>query len=58
MANPPNELKVSIREVWADNLEQEMGVLRDLVEKYPYLAMVCVLLFYSAPNFVVIQANL
>jgi hypothetical protein len=29
-----------IREVWADNLESEMAILRDLVEHYPYLAMV------------------
>lgn len=29
-----------IREVWADNLEEEMAYLRDLVEDYPYLAMV------------------
>ncbi|KAI8049706.1 ribonuclease H-like domain-containing protein [Syncephalis plumigaleata] len=28
-----------IREVWADNLESEMAILRDLVELYPYLAM-------------------
>lgn len=29
-----------IKEVWADNLEEEMAYLRDLVEDYPYLAMV------------------
>jgi len=29
-----------IREVWKENLEAEMGVLRDLVEQYPYVAMV------------------
>lgn len=29
-----------IREVWAENLEEEMVHLRDLVEDYPYLAMV------------------
>ncbi|KAK9763306.1 CCR4-NOT core DEDD RNase subunit [Basidiobolus ranarum] len=28
-----------IKEVWAENLGQEMSYLRDLVEKYPYLAM-------------------
>ncbi|KAI8580055.1 hypothetical protein K450DRAFT_239155 [Umbelopsis ramanniana AG] len=28
-----------IREVWAENLEEEMSHLRDLVEEYPYLAM-------------------
>ncbi|CAG8711272.1 1030_t:CDS:2, partial [Racocetra persica] len=34
-----NESKY-IKEVWAENLEEEMAVLRDLVEQYPYLAMV------------------
>jgi CCR4-NOT transcription complex subunit 7/8 len=29
-----------IREVWKHNLEEEMAVLRDLVDKYPYIAMV------------------
>lgn len=29
-----------IREVWKENLEAEMGVLRDLVEQFPYVAMV------------------
>ena len=29
-----------IKEVWAENLEEEMAYLRDLVEEYPYLAMV------------------
>lgn len=29
-----------IREVWAENLEHEMVILRDLVEEYPYIAMV------------------
>eukprot|EP01087_Luapelamoeba_hula_P001374 TRINITY_DN1110_c2_g1_i1.p1 TRINITY_DN1110_c2_g1~~TRINITY_DN1110_c2_g1_i1.p1 ORF type:complete len:269 (+),score=36.44 TRINITY_DN1110_c2_g1_i1:159-965(+) len=28
-----------IREVWADNLEEEMSVIRDIVEKYPCIAM-------------------
>ncbi len=29
-----------IREVWAENVELEMGLLRDTIEKYPYVAMV------------------
>ena len=29
-----------IRDVWAENLEQEIATIRDVVEKYPYLAMV------------------
>ena len=31
-----------IKEEWAENLEEEMGYLRELVEEYPYLAMVCI----------------
>ena len=29
-----------IRDVWAGNLEEEMEVLRGLVDKYPFVAMV------------------
>jgi CCR4-NOT transcription complex subunit 7/8 len=32
--------KGKIREVWRGNLAQEMAVLRGLVDKYPYIAMV------------------
>ncbi|KAI8378350.1 ribonuclease H-like domain-containing protein [Blakeslea trispora] len=35
---PINDTKF-IKEVWAENLEEEMAYLRDLVEDYPYLAM-------------------
>jgi CCR4-NOT transcription complex subunit 7/8 len=38
MRTQPN--KGRIREVWKHNLHEEMAVLRDLVEKYPYIAMV------------------
>ncbi|KAM0334172.1 hypothetical protein ACHAQA_001192 [Verticillium albo-atrum] len=31
--------KGRIREVWKHNLHEEMAVLRDLVDKYPYIAM-------------------
>ncbi|CAN0156548.1 unnamed protein product, partial [Laminaria digitata] len=31
---------VEIRNVWADNLEQEMVNIRELVQLYPYVAMV------------------
>lgn len=34
------QAKGRIREVWKHNLEDEMAVLRDLVPKYPYIAMV------------------
>lgn len=29
-----------IRDVWAENLSEEMAVLRDLVDRFPYIAMV------------------
>lgn len=32
--------KSRIRDVWRGNLAQEMAVLRNLVEKYPYISMV------------------
>lgn len=32
--------KGRIREVWKHNLAEEMAILRDLVDKYPYIAMV------------------
>jgi len=32
--------KSRIREVWKHNLHEEMATLRDLVDKYPYIAMV------------------
>ncbi|KAH8686876.1 ribonuclease H-like domain-containing protein [Ilyonectria robusta] len=37
MRTHPN--KGRIREVWKHNLHEEMAVLRDLVDKYPYIAM-------------------
>jgi hypothetical protein len=38
---PTNDSKY-IREVWAENLDEEMVYMRDLVEDYPYLSMVCI----------------
>ena len=34
-------MSARIRDVWATNLEQEMSVLRQLIQKYPYVSMVC-----------------
>lgn len=28
-----------VREVWAENLEHEMEIIRDIVDDYPYIAM-------------------
>lgn len=39
-ADSKNMGKGKIREVWQSNLAQEMAVLRSLVDKYPYIAMV------------------
>ena len=30
---------LEIRNVWAENLDEEMAVIRELVEKYAYVAM-------------------
>jgi hypothetical protein len=32
--------KFEIREVWASNLDEEMKNIREVLEKYPYVAMV------------------
>ena len=33
--------EMRIRDVWASNLKEEMDLLEHLVERYPYLSMVC-----------------
>lgn len=35
-----SQAKSRIRDVWKHNLHEEMATLRDLVDKYPYIAMV------------------
>ena len=34
-----NDSDIVTREVWADNLEEEMGIIREVVTQYPYVAM-------------------
>ena len=35
-----NQMKSRIRDVWRGNLHQELRILRDLVDRYPYISMV------------------
>ncbi|XP_021776132.1 probable CCR4-associated factor 1 homolog 7 [Chenopodium quinoa] len=35
----PNSDSIHIREVWEDNLEDEFGFIRDIVDDYPFVAM-------------------
>ena len=45
MRSQPNRGR--IREVWRHNLEEEMAVLREVIAKYPYVAMVCTTIAFS-----------
>lgn len=38
---PARATNTRVREVWQSNLQQEFAVLRQLVDKYPYISMVC-----------------
>ncbi|XP_022849991.1 probable CCR4-associated factor 1 homolog 7 [Olea europaea var. sylvestris] len=35
----PKSDAIQIREVWADNLDQEFALIREIVDDYPYIAM-------------------
>lgn len=39
MSRPNNDMS-RIREVWAENLEEEMGYIRNAIQDYPFVAMV------------------
>ena len=36
----PSGDTIEIREVWASNLDEEMENIQEILEKYPYVAMV------------------
>ena len=36
----PNGSTIEIRDVWASNVDEEFEVIRGLIGKYPYIAMV------------------
>ena len=39
LSHPPQKTQVEIKDVWASTLDAEMAVIRELVERYPYVAM-------------------
>lgn len=41
MSDAKSIAKGKIRDVWRGNLAQEMAMLRSLVDKYPYISVVC-----------------
>ena len=52
---------IEIRDVWASNVDEEMAKIREVIHKYPYIAMVqyllilvlfCVFCVYTVPSVV------
>ena len=37
---PSNVTNFNIRDVWKNNMEEEFAKIRDIIENYPYVAMV------------------
>lgn len=49
------QIKSRIRDVWRGNFHQEMALLRMMVERYPYISMVCPSLsIISIPHMVIV----
>lgn len=40
-------MQSQIREVWADNLDAELDILRELVDRYPYVSMVSLAVIFD-----------
>jgi len=47
MPDGTKNLAGRIREVWRNNLYQEMELLRSLVDQYPYVSMVSIVLLLT-----------
>eukprot|EP01138_Halocafeteria_seosinensis_P010988 gb/GECG01011223.1/.p1 GENE.gb/GECG01011223.1/~~gb/GECG01011223.1/.p1 ORF type:complete len:115 (+),score=14.04 gb/GECG01011223.1/:1-345(+) len=48
----PSGKIIEIRDVWASNLDEEMACIREIVQKYNYVAMVCIKQLGSSTNVV------
>lgn len=42
---PSNVTNFNIRDVWKNNMEEEFAKIRDIIENYPYVAMVSSIYF-------------
>ena len=44
---PSNVTNFNIRDVWKNNMEEEFAKIRDIIENYPYVAMVSSIYFHG-----------
>lgn len=44
---PSNVTNFNIRDVWKNNMEEEFAKIRDIIENYPYVAMVSSMYFHG-----------
>lgn len=44
---PSNVTNFNIRDVWKNNMEEEFAKIRDIIENYPYVAMVSLIYFHG-----------